>query len=68
MTVSSDLLTLPQAAEVLNITLRELRILRQRRRLAFCKMGHRTIRIHRRDIEAFQTRVRIPSIYETVKR
>lgn len=63
----SMMLTPRETTAMLNITANELRDLRRRNRLAYIKVGYRTIRYARQDIEAFMNRNRVSAIGEPVK-
>jgi len=60
-------LTPREAAHYLGVTLRTLKELRQRRRIPFYRLGHRTLRFSRKDLDAYLRRVRVSAIGEGVR-
>ncbi len=60
------LLTPKEAAAVLKITEGELRDLRRRKRVAFMRLGYRTVRYPLQDLEAFLQRCRVSAIGESI--
>lgn len=58
----SRCLTPRQAEEVYGISARALKRAWQERRLAYYKLGHRTVLIEVRDIEAFLSRCRVDAL------
>ncbi len=62
----SKMLTPKEAAAVLNITEGELRDLRYRNRVAFVKLGYRTVRYSLQDLEAFLKRYRVSAVGEGI--
>jgi excisionase family DNA binding protein len=60
-TPTIDLLTIPEAAEVLKISVSGMRRLQQRRRIPFIKVGGR-IRFSRQDLASFVQRSRVEPI------
>lgn len=63
----NKMLTPKEAAAVLNITEGELRDLRYRNRVAFVKVGYRTVRYALQDLEAFLKRYRVAAAGEGVE-
>ena len=63
----SEMLTPDETASLLKISADELRDLRRRKRLAFVKLGYRTIRFRLQDLEAFIQRYRVAAIGEPVQ-
>jgi excisionase family DNA binding protein len=63
----SEMLTPDETATLLKISADELRDLRRRKRLAFVKLGYRTIRFRLQDLEAFIQRYRVAAIGEPVQ-
>ena len=64
----NEMLTPDEAAAYLKISLEEIRELRSRKRLAFVKLGYRTIRFRQQDLEAFIQRCRVSAIGEPIQR
>jgi excisionase family DNA binding protein len=60
-TPTIDLLTIPDAAEVLKISVSGIRRLQQRRRIPFIKVGG-SIRFARQDLMSFLDRNRVDAI------
>lgn len=58
----SRCLTPKQAEEVYGVRARALKRAWQERRLAYYKLGHRTVLIDVRDIEAFLSRCRVDAL------
>ena len=61
-TAGKSLLTPDEAATYLKITAGELRDLRYRSRVAYVKVGYRTVRYRQDDLDAFITRYRVTGI------
>ncbi len=60
------LLTPKEAAAVLKITEGELRDLRRRKRVAFIRLGYRTVRYPLQDLDAFLKRYRVSAIGDPI--
>ncbi len=64
----NGLLTPDEAAAYLKITVGELRDLRYRSRVAFIKVGYRTMRYRQEDLDALIERYRVSAVGEPIKR
>ena len=67
MTNSQALLDDAGAREYLTTTGEKLKELRLRREIAFLRLGHRTIRYRRDDLEAYLSRIRVAAVWEGAK-
>jgi excisionase family DNA binding protein len=64
----NDLLTAAEAAAFLKVTEGELRDLRRRKRVAYSKLGYRSIRFRQQDLDDFIERYRVSAIGEPIRR
>lgn len=63
----SELVTTDEAAAYLKVSHDEVRDLRRRKRLAYVKLGYRTIRFRQQDLDAFVERNRVTAIGEPIQ-
>jgi hypothetical protein len=55
------------ARERLTVTSEKLKELRLRREIPYLRLGHRTIRYRRDDLEAYLSRIRVAAVWEGVQ-